>query len=432
MQIQYLQPSLSYYLLQYNYNTIVAGLLQQEDAGDNNSITINKEVFTQNYPSVPYLTKDELYNQYAGYVVYQDKIKNLNANYDKAKKSIKIWIENGIFTGTQNGLVDFTNSNNASLSNVENLLQLFTQFADEAKASNGYGKEYNEDYGYWDRVFQVAYNDSGNVINVSMTPFDILHLKRAIQNQKFIYWQSVAKYNTKVVNLQNVYNNWLNATDVNIKDKFLQDLIAFDVNVEDYNIVAKWLINLDVLQETLRIYETEDALIQCFSGLNGKTQEGIYLQWKTDFIASRTSDVNALKNAIEVGTGFSFGTTATKLKGFASYGEEITALLTKQTQNNLGMGYKENDLIFVLNANDLLGENVFIAPSVVSTELENNEIQVVATQNFKSCVVKLQLVDGVLKPVIQTKNSKSNFTIQCKSVYKKENNVLVSREFIVS
>jgi len=265
-----------------------------------------------------------------------------------------------------------------------------------------------------------------------MTPFDILHLKRAIQNQKFIYWQSVAKYNTKVVNLQNVYNNWLNATDVNIKDKFLQDLIAFDVNVEDYNIVAKWLINLDVLQETLRIYETEDALIQCFSGLNGKTQEGIYLQWKTDFIASRTSDVNALKNAIEVGTGFSFGTTATKLKGFASYGEEITALLTKQTQNNLGMGYKENDLIFVLNANDLLGENVFIAPSVVSTELENNEIQVVATQNFKSCVVKLQLVDGVLKPVIQTKNSKSNFTIQCKSVYKKENNVLVSREFIVS
>jgi hypothetical protein len=431
MQIQYLQPSLSYYLLQYNYNTIAVGVLQQEDAYNDNTITINKEAFTENYPSVPYLTKDELYNQYAGYVVYQDKIKNLNANYDKAKKSIKIWIENGIFTGAQHGLVDFTNSNDASLSNVERLLQLFTQFADEAKASNGYGKEYNKDYGYWDRYFQVAYNNN-DVIQVSMTPFDILHLKRAIQNQKFIYWQSVAKYNTKVVNLQNVYNNWLNATDVNIKDKFLQDLIVFDVNVEDYNIVAKWLINLDVLQETLRIYETEDALIQCFSGLNGKTQEGIYLQWKTDFIASRTSDVNALKNAIEVGTGFSFGTTATKLKGFASYGEEITALLTKQTQNNLGMGYKENDLIFVLNANDLLGENVFIAPSVVSTELENNEIQVVATQNFKSCVVKLQLVDGVWKPVIQTKNSKSNFTIQCKSVYKKENNVLVSREFIVS
>lgn len=431
MQIQYLQPSLSYYLLQYNYNTIAVGVLQQEDAYNDNTIAINKEVFTQNYPSVPYLTKDELYNQYAGYVVYQDKIKNLNANYDKAKKSIKIWIENGIFTGAQHGLVDFTNSNDVSLSNVERLLQLFTQFADEAKASNGYGKEYNKDYGYWDRYFQVAYSNN-DVIQVSMTPFDILHLKRAIQNQKFIYWQSVVKYNTKVANLQNVYNNWINATDVSLKDKFLQDLIAFDVNVEDYNIVAKWLINLDVLQETLRIYETEDALIQCFSGLNGKTQEGIYLQWKTDFIASRTSDVNALKNAIEVGTGFSFGTTATKLKGFASYGEEITALLTKQTQNNLGMGYKENDLIFVLNANDLLGENVFIAPSVVSTELENNEIQVVATQNFKSCVVKLQLVDGVLKPVIQTKNSKSNFTIQCKSVYKKENNVLVSREFIVS
>ena len=51
--------------------------------------------------------------------------------------------------------------------------------------------------------------------------------------------------------------------------------IAFDVNVEDYNIVAKWLINLDVLQETLRIYETEDALIDLqFLGIGTAEKSG--------------------------------------------------------------------------------------------------------------------------------------------------------------
>jgi hypothetical protein len=432
MQIQYLQPSLSYYLLQYNYNTIAVGVLQQEDAYNDNTIAINKEAFTQNYPSVPYLTKDEVYNNYAGVVVYQDKVKAFNANYDRAKKSIKIWIENGIFTGSQTGLVDFQGSNNANLSNIENLTQLFKQFADEALASNGYGKTPNEKYGYWQTAFNIAYQNSKSVISIEMNPFEVIHINRAIASQKRAYWDLVAKYNIKMNDLQLAYNNWLNATDATIKNQYLQDLIDFNVSVEDYNIISRWIVNLPVLEATLKAYEQEDNLVKCFSGVGGLTQQETYNKWKADFIKSRTDDVDLLKTAIEVGTGFSFGDTKTKLKGFANYSNDITALLTKQTEDNLGMGYVENDLIFVLNANDLLNENIFVEPSVETTELANNQVQVVATQNFKSCVVKLQIVDGVLKPVLQTKNNKSTFTIQSKIVYKKEDNVLVSREFIVS